>query len=104
MQPRRFDVVLGNAALDLAKAPDAYMRQISLLAPNAIFYLPINFSGVTEFQEKETNISSSGSVVQSYHQSMVEGGHVSDAQVFLLRQPKLTTSVRLEMMLIIVSE
>ncbi len=65
----RYDVIVGQAILDLLSVPAALRALRPLLAKDGLWYLPIHFDGVTAF-EPPLDSKLDAQIERLYHQSM----------------------------------
>jgi SAM-dependent methyltransferase len=67
------DLVIANSFLDLVDLPQALERILSVLRPNGLFYLTLNFDGLSAFHPvKDPQVDTL--IVQRYHARMDEHG------------------------------
>ncbi len=74
-----FDLVLAHAVLDLLDLETSLPRLLGLLRPGGLYYLTLNFDGLTIFQP-EVDPEFEAAIVERYHRSMDarqggKGGH-----------------------------
>lgn len=78
-----YDLLIANAFMDLINIPGALNRFAHWLAPGGLFYLTINFDGVTIF-EPISDLVREAKLISLYHQSMddrqVNGQRSGDSQ------------------------
>lgn len=68
-----FDVVVGQAVLDLLPIPKAVRGLRSVLCEDGLLYLPLHFDGVTAF-EPSIEPSLDADIERLYHESMSDAG------------------------------
>ncbi|MFO7537665.1 MAG: class I SAM-dependent methyltransferase [Chloroflexota bacterium] len=66
-QPRRWDLLIAHALLDLLDLSQALPLLFNLLKPGGLFYFTLNFDGGTIFQP---SLPGDRAVEQAYHQTM----------------------------------
>jgi hypothetical protein len=67
--PPRFDLLIAHAVLDLFPLPGSLPQLFSLLKPDSLAWLTINFDGVTAF-EPTMDVALDARIERLYHQSM----------------------------------
>src|SRR5574341_1260771 len=67
--PPKFDLLIAHAVLDLFPLPSSLPKLFSLLKPNALAWLTINFDGVTAF-EPTIDPALDARIEQLYHRTM----------------------------------
>jgi hypothetical protein len=73
------DVLIANAFLDLLPLPDSLPGLFSLVAPNGLAWLTVNFDGLTTF-EPVIDPTLDSAIEQSYHRTMDERSTGGDSR------------------------
>jgi hypothetical protein len=68
-EPPKADLLIANAFLDLLPLPDSLPKLFSLLKPEGLAWLTLNFDGVTTF-EPVIDPALDAQIERSYHQTM----------------------------------
>jgi SAM-dependent methyltransferase len=80
---RCYDLLIANAFMDLINVPSILKQFETWLSPGGLFYLTINFDGVTIF-EPISDLKREAKLISLFHQSMderrVNGQHSGDSQ------------------------